>query len=74
MAIILDDWGNNYSLLQDVIDVGRPITVAVIPNLKFSRRIAEKAHAGGLGVMIHMPMQPKNLNEPLEPHTILTTS
>ena len=70
MAIILDDWGNNYGLLQDAIDIQRPLTLAIIPKLISTRRIASEAHENGLGVMIHMPMEPESHSQPLEPHTI----
>ena len=72
MAIILDDWGNNFSLTKNAIEIGRPLTLSVLPHLKQSKQIAEEAHSHGLGVMLHMPMQPKNQKEGLEPHTILT--
>ncbi len=70
----MDDWGNNYSLLQKALDVQRPLTLAIIPRLSQSRRIAEEAHRNGLGVMIHMPMQPTDMGQPMEPHTIMTTT
>ena len=74
IAIILDDWGNNYSLLKYAIDIGRPVTLSILPHLSQSRRIAEEAFANHLGVMLHMPMQPKSDKQRLEPHTILTTT
>lgn len=74
MAIILDDWGLNAPLVDTAIAIGRPLTLSVLPHLRHSRDIAEKARAHGLGVMLHMPMQPKGLRQPKEPHTILTTS
>lgn len=70
IAIILDDWGKNYPLLKDAIDLRRPLTLAVIPNLVKSRQIAEEAYQNKLGVMIHLPMEPYGKNEPIEPHTI----
>ena len=73
LAIILDDWGNSYSVLKYATAVGRPLTLSILPHLPNSRRIAEEAHADNLGVMLHMPMQPKSKSERLEPHTILTT-
>jgi hypothetical protein len=74
MAIVLDDWGNNYSLLRAVKDLKQPVTLAIIPNLPHSRRIAEEAAASRLGVIIHMPMQPFDERQPLEPHTIKVKS
>ena len=73
MAIVLDDWGKNYPLLKNAIDIHRPLTIAILPNLSKSRQIAEEAYQNGLGVMLHLPMEPKNKNEPLEPHTIMTS-
>ena len=73
MAIILDDWGNSLLLLKNVEEINRPVTLSVLPHLAHSREIAEEAFGRGLGVMLHMPMQPKSFRQPLEPHTILTT-
>jgi hypothetical protein len=74
MAIILDDWGPNAALVNEAVAIGRPLTLSILPNLRYSRRIAEAAKAHGLGVMLHMPMQPKGKRQPAEPHTILTTT
>lgn len=73
MAIILDDWGNRYDLLDAALKVRRPLTLAVLPDLKHSRRVAEDAHKAGLGVMLHMPMEPVG-GRHMEPRTILTTT
>ena len=73
MAIVLDDWGKNYSVLQYAIEIHRPLTLSILPNLSKSRQIAEEAFRNHLGVMLHLPMEPKNKKEPMEPHTILTT-
>jgi len=75
MAIILDDWGNNFALTALAIELHRPITLSILPHLPQSEKIAEEAFTNHLGVMLHMPMQPKNKVKGLEPHTIrLTTS
>ena len=74
LAIVLDDWGNHYSLVNDAVSIGRPLTLAILPNLPHSRDIAEEAFANGLGVMLHMPMQPQGTGQPLEPQTILTST
>lgn len=74
MAIILDDWGNNYRLLEPAAGIRRPLTVSILPHLTFSRKIAAEAKRLGLGTMLHMPMQPKSSLAPLEPRTILTST
>ena len=74
MAIILDDWGLNLALVKDAEAIERPLTLSVLPHLTHSREIADEAASHGLGIMLHMPMQPKSLRQPLEPRTILTTT
>lgn len=74
MAIILDDWGNNYYVMKYLLEIGRPITVAIIPDLPHSRKIAEEAHRNNLGVMLHMPMEPESTSLTLEPQTIRTST
>lgn len=70
MAIILDDWGQSGAHVDEVVAIGRPLTLAVIPHLRRSSEVAEQAHAHGLGVMLHMPMQPRSNRQPKEPHVI----
>ncbi len=74
MAIILDDWGTNYGLVKQAVEIHRPLTLSILPHLKHSKKIAEEAHQNGLGVMLHLPMEPKIAREKMEPHTILTTT
>ena len=74
MAIILDDWGNNFSLTTMAIDIQRPVTLSILPHLAQSGKIAEEAFNNNLGVMLHMPMEPKNKTKGLEPHTIMTVT
>jgi len=74
MAIILDDWGNNFSMTKLAMDIQRPVTLSILPHLPQSTRIAEEAYKNNLGVMLHMPMQPKYRTKGLEPHTILLTT
>jgi len=71
MAIILDDWGNNFSLTKLAVDIQRPLTLSILPHLPQSARIAKAAYQNGLGVMLHMPMQPKHQTKNLERHMIL---
>lgn len=74
MAIILDDWGENYGLTRQAIDIGRPLTLSILPHLRYSKEIAQVAHKNKLGVMLHMPMESKKVFERSEPQTILTTT
>ncbi len=60
LAVLIDDMGANMNKLGRLIDVGEPVTVAVLPYLKHSRATAERAHQAGLEVILHLPMEPKN--------------
>lgn len=62
LAIILDDWGMNAGLVENVAALKRPVTLAILPHLKYSARIADDASSRGLGIMLHMPMQAKSRN------------
>lgn len=73
MAIILDDWGNSSRRVSYLDKINRPLTLSILPHLPASKKIARAAKERGLGVMLHMPMQPINVNAALEPHTLLTT-
>ncbi|MCK5492491.1 MAG: divergent polysaccharide deacetylase family protein [Candidatus Omnitrophica bacterium] len=58
IAIIFDNFGESLNALKDVHSLGIPVTVSVIPNLRFSKNIAHIATRCGHSVFIHLPLQP----------------
>lgn len=56
LAIIIDDLGNDYAAAQRVLQLPPQITLAILPRLHYSRRIAEQAHRNGHEIMLHQPM------------------
>ncbi len=60
VAIVIDDMGQNLSGLNGLLALDAPITVAVLPYLKYSTTVAEKAHKRGWDVLLHAPMEPKD--------------
>lgn len=66
VAIVIDDMGYSMDKLQGLIDIGTKINIAVLPHLKYSRGVATKAHKNGMEVLLHIPMEPKDLagNDP----------
>lgn len=68
LAIVLDDFGNNWNsdVVQESLHFDGPLTIAVIPGLWASERIADTAHAAGKEVIAHIPMQPVGGNVHLE--------
>ncbi len=56
-AIIIDDIGYIWPIAQAFLEFDRPLTLAVFPHLEHSQHIARIAHARGLEIMMHMPME-----------------
>jgi len=60
IAIIIDDVGNDFELANEVLALPVGVTVAILPRLHNSKRIALLAHGQGREVMLHQPMQALN--------------
>ena len=58
IALIIDDLGNGGSLGRRAADLPGPVACAVLPHTPFGAAIAERAHAAGKEVMLHLPLQP----------------
>lgn len=70
IAIVLDDWGYNLNTVGLLSQFKHPLTMAVLPNLTFSRQVAEKSHDLGFEVILHLPMEPQEKSR-LEKKTIM---
>ena len=57
VAIIIDDLGVRYSEGQRAVDLPGPLTYAFLPHTPYTHDLAERAHARGKEVMLHLPMQ-----------------
>jgi len=57
VAIIIDDLGNNHSLGTQAVDLPGALTFAMLPGRPYSRELAQRVHASGREVMLHLPMQ-----------------
>ncbi len=60
IAIVIDDMGYDMKTLEEILALDAPVTIAVLPHLTHSRRIAERAHLEGMEVLLHLPMEPKD--------------
>ncbi len=60
IAIIIDDIGPSRSRLRQFLDIGAPITFAILPRFAKSSALAEEIHALGHEIMLHQPMEPFN--------------
>ena len=58
IVLVIDDFGYRNDQVSDgFLDLGIPITCAIIPGHSQSRKFAQKAKAAGQEVIIHMPME-----------------
>ncbi|MCF8062365.1 MAG: divergent polysaccharide deacetylase family protein [Deltaproteobacteria bacterium] len=60
IALIVDDIGFSRSRARAFLEIGVPITYAVLPRLAHSRDLAFEIHERGQQVMLHQPMEPCN--------------
>ena len=58
LAIIIDDCGQWLDTEQALIALPIPLTVSVLPHVRYTERIAQEAEDAGKGVMLHLPMEP----------------
>lgn len=69
-AVVLDDWGYNTRNISALLRLGEPITISVLPNLPFSKRIAQEAHSSGIEVVLHLPLEAHDSKKSPEKTTI----
>ena len=72
IAIVIDDWGYNLNNLSLLEEIKYPLTASVLPNLNYSKAVAEKLHKLGLEVILHLPLEPHEKFR-LEHNTIMTS-
>jgi polysaccharide deacetylase 2 family uncharacterized protein YibQ len=72
IAIVIDDWGYNLNNLHIIEQIKEPLNCSVLPNLAYSRRVAEELHSRGFQIILHLPMEPHEKYK-LEKDTILTS-
>lgn len=57
-AIVIDDFGNQMSGTEEMMELPVPFTAAIMPFLPTTKQDAELAHSHGKDVIVHMPMEP----------------
>ena len=60
LIFVFDDGGQNLSHLAPFLKLPFPITVAVLPQLVYSKEAAKQVRKAGFEVMLHQPMQAVN--------------
>lgn len=72
IAVVIDDWGYSMKNMRIADRINYPVTCAVLPNLNYSLKAAERLKEKGFEVILHMPMEPKE-RYALEKGTIMTS-
>ena len=71
IAIVLDDFGYNINNLKELFEINSPLTLSVLPNLPYSKRIAREIGKRNFELILHLPLEPHNKTENLEKGTIM---
>lgn len=58
MAVVIDDVGENQTLLKGLVALDLPLTFAVWPNASFTRQAVEIISRNRQDILVHFPMEP----------------
>ena len=58
LAVVIDDWGYDSLAARQLLDYPFPLTIAVLPYMPASAKIANAAAEKGHEVILHQPMEP----------------
>lgn len=75
IALIFDALGERFSDLKKIYEINIPVSVSVIPHLKFSRNIAHIAKRCGFSVLIHLLLESEqNYNLAASKYQLISSS
>jgi len=60
VAFIIDDLGYETEIAKKMLELEFPITLSILPFLKYSKYIAEEGKKNNKEIMLHLPMEPNN--------------
>ena len=58
IAIIIDDIGFDLRVVEELAEMKAPIAFAVLPFTPHAAKAAERLHAAGKEILLHLPMEP----------------
>lgn len=62
LVFVFDDGGHNLKDLTPIVSLPFPVSIAVLPGLGYSVKAAELVRTSGKELILHQPMQAKNLS------------
>lgn len=71
VALVIDDWGYNKRNIDLALEIDRPLTISILPNLRYSKYVAQEfAKANNAyDIILHLPLESKS-NRAAERSTI----
>ncbi len=63
VALVVDELGARADVFERLRALGRPVTVAVLPGLPLSGRLAREAARAGFEVLVQLPLEPYRFPE-----------
>ncbi|MDC9592811.1 divergent polysaccharide deacetylase family protein [Xenorhabdus sp. IM139775] len=69
LAIVIDDVGYRVNEDNKLLQLPVAVSIAILPNSPYGKKVAEKAHLQGREILIHLPMAPLS-QQPLEKDTL----
>ena len=60
IVIIIDDLGYNGQTYRSFLEIGYPLTFAILPSLPYSEKIAKEARRKNREVLLHLPLEPQD--------------
>jgi hypothetical protein len=59
LAIVVDDLGADKRIAEELLRLDASLTFSILPFQPHSRRIAQRAHAQGKEIILHLPLEPR---------------
>src|SRR3989338_8414233 len=64
IAFVIDDVGHNKHYNDILFSIDRPITLAILPQVTYSKYFAEEGKKHGFETILHLPLEPENGDDP----------
>ena len=60
VAFIIDDLGYETEVAKEIMELEFPVTLSILPFLRYSEFIAEEGRKNNQEIILHLPMEPSN--------------
>jgi len=62
VAFVIDDWGYNKWNIDLALEIDRPLTISILPNLRYSKYVTEEfaKASNAYDIILHLPLESKS--------------